>query len=73
MTDKLKYIHNDDTQNYPLCRLNIVVETFEHITWIKQSKFTKVPKVVKATNKKTYQKILGTSVINNPLSPLTIG
>ena len=34
----------------------------------KQSKFTKVPKVVKTTNKKT----LGTSVINSPLSPLSL-
>ena len=29
MSDKLVYIPNDDTQNYSLCRLQLVVETFE--------------------------------------------
>ena len=29
MADKLMYIHNDNTQNYPFCRLKFVVETFE--------------------------------------------
>ena len=51
MTDKLMYIPNDYTQNYPFCRLKIVVET---LNLMKQPiKFTKVPKVVKLTNKKT--------------------
>ena len=27
MADKLMYIPNDDTQNYPFCRLKLVVET----------------------------------------------
>ena len=27
------YIPNDDTQNYPFCRLKLVVETFEHLTY----------------------------------------
>ena len=27
MADKLNYIHNDDTQNYPFGRLQLVVET----------------------------------------------
>ena len=57
MADKLIYIPNNDTQNYPFCRSKIVVETFEHSTqWMNQSKFTKVPKVVKQTNKKTLLK-----------------
>ena len=30
MADKLMYIPTDDTQNYPFCRLELVVETFEH-------------------------------------------
>ena len=31
MADKLIYTTNDDTQNYPLCRVKLaVVETFEH-------------------------------------------
>ena len=54
MADKLMYITNDDTQNYHFCRLKLVVETFEHSTWLtNQSKFTEVPKVVKPTNKET--------------------
>ena len=32
IADKFMYIPNDDTQNYPFCRLQIVVETFEHST-----------------------------------------
>ena len=29
MADNGKYIPNDDTQNYPFCRLKFVVETFD--------------------------------------------
>ena len=45
MTDKLVYIPNDDTQNYPLCRLQLVVEeTFGHLSKLtNQSKFNKSP------------------------------
>ena len=32
ITDKLMYIPNDDTQNYPFCKLQLVVETFGHLT-----------------------------------------
>ncbi len=32
MADKLMYIPNNDAQNYPLCRLKLMVETFEHST-----------------------------------------
>ena len=49
-------IPNDNTQNYPFCRLKLAVEseTFKHSTKLtNQSKFTEVPKVVKPTNKKT--------------------
>ena len=28
MADKLMYIPNDDTQNHPFCRLQLVVEKF---------------------------------------------
>ena len=31
MADKLIYIPNDDTQNYPLCRLQLEVETFGYL------------------------------------------
>ena len=30
MVDKLMYIPNQDTQNYPFCRLQLVIETFGH-------------------------------------------
>ena len=47
-------IPNDDTQNHPFCRIKLLVETFKHSTYeTNQSKFTKVPKVVETTNKKT--------------------
>ena len=29
MADKLIYILNDDTQNYPFCKLKLVVETLD--------------------------------------------
>ena len=32
MADKLMNIPSDDTQNYPFCRLKLVVELFEHST-----------------------------------------
>ena len=38
MADKLMYILNDDTQNNPLCRLQLVVETFRHYFMIKPTK-----------------------------------
>ena len=51
MEDKLMYIPNNDAQNYPFCRLQLVVETFEHA----KNKPTNqnsiiVPKFVKPTN-----------------------
>ena len=35
MADKLMYISNDDTQNYPFCRLQLAVETFGQSTPLK--------------------------------------
>ena len=45
MADKWMYIPNDDTQNYPLCRKQLVVETLD----TNQSNLIKSPqgKVVK--------------------------
>ena len=52
MADKLMHIPNGDTQCYPFCRLQLVVETFRHSTkWTNQLNFNK--KVVKPTKKKT--------------------
>ena len=38
MADKLVYITNDDTHNYPFCTLQVVVETFEQSTKQKSQK-----------------------------------
>ena len=38
MADKLVYITNDDTQYYPFCTLQVVVETFEQSTKQKSQK-----------------------------------
>ena len=53
MTDKSKFILNNDTQNYPFCRLKLAIEEFEHSTPTNQNspKFQKVPKVVNPLNK----------------------
>ena len=62
MANKFMNLPNDDAQNYPFFRLQSVVETFGHSTeWTNQSKFFSVPKVVKPTNKKHYNKTLGNS------------
>ena len=50
MAFKLMYIPNDYTQNYPFCRLQLVVET--QINELTNQNSIKVPKVVKTTNKK---------------------
>ena len=51
MADKLMYIPNDDTRNFPFCRLKLVVETFGHSTLsTNQSKFNKNFNVVEPTN-----------------------
>ncbi len=53
MTDKLMYIPNDDTQNYPFSRLQLLVQTFGHSTKCVQMYFNKSYKDVELTNKKT--------------------
>ena len=59
MADKSMCILNDVTQNYPLCRLKLLVENFEHSTL--------VPKVLSEQIRKGYYKSLRTSVINTLL------
>ena len=58
MADKLMYITNDDTRNSFFFKLQLVVEMFGYRN---NANFTKVPKVVKPTNKKTLLKTLGAS------------
>ena len=54
MADKLMHISNDDTQNYPFCRLHLVVESFDTQPNKPTNQHSiKVPKVVEQTNKKT--------------------
>ena len=59
MAYKLMYILNDDTQNYPFCRLQLVVDPFGLNIMNKpikiQSKSSK--KAINLTNKKTLLKI----------------
>ena len=54
MADKSIYISSDDTQNYPFCRFQLMVEKFGNLKQNEpfNSKF-KVPMVDKPTNKKT--------------------
>ena len=67
------YIPNDDTQNSPFCRLQLVVKNLD--TQIDEStdknllKFPKVAEPMKKEIRNRYYKTLGTSVIKSPLSP----
>ena len=69
MAYKLLNIPNDDTQNYPSCRLQFVVGTFGHLTKPTNQNLLKTPKMLSQRLRKDYQNHLGTSVINSPLSP----
>ena len=54
MADKLIYIPNDDTQNYPFCTLKLAVDKFGHSTKQTNKSYSiKVPNVVKLKNEKT--------------------
>ena len=50
MADKFVYIPNDDTQNFPFCRL-IVVQMLGHTLKPTYKNSIKVPKVDKPMNK----------------------
>ena len=66
MANKLIYIPNDNTQNYPLCSDNQWLKRLDsQLHELTNKNSIEVPKVVKPTNKKT----LGTSVINSLMSP----
>ena len=66
MDEKFKHILNDDSQNNTFCRLQLVVEILRHSPIKIQEKSSKL------LIRKRYYKTLGTSVINNPLSPLSL-
>ena len=69
MADKLMYIPNEDTQNYPVCILQLVVETLgTQLNELINKNSIIVFKFIKATNKEILLKTLGTSVINSPMS-----
>ena len=53
MTDKLMYIPNVNTQNYPFFRLRLLLDTQINEPGNQNLKYI-APKVVKPTNKKTY-------------------
>ena len=54
MADKLNYIPNDDTLNYPFCRLQLVVERLDtQLNEPTNQNAIKVPKVVQPTNNNT--------------------
>ena len=61
------YLHNDDAQNNPFCLLQLLVET--QLKEPTNQNAIKVSKVVRPTNKKSYYKTSGTSVINSAISP----
>ena len=69
MADKLMYIPNNDTRNYPFCGLQLMVETFRHST---NQNSLKSPKLLIQRIRKSYNKTLETSAINSPLSPLSL-
>ena len=75
MADKLIYMPNDDTQNYPFCRLILVVENWN--VWNTQHNETtnrnsqKSPNLLGQRITKRYYKTLGTSVITSQ-SPLSL-
>ena len=70
MADKLMYILNDYTQNYPFCTLQLVVEKFRHLTKINQPikiQLKSQKLLGQGTRKRNYE-TLRTRVINSPVS-----
>ena len=76
MADKLMYIPNDVTQNYPFCRLQLVIDMFGHLT-INEIKILikiqlKSPRLLSQRIRKRYYKTLVTSVIYSPIFPSSL-
>ena len=68
MADKSMYIINDCTLNYPVCRLQLVVETLETHSSMDQLIKIKVPKVVSQRIRKVISNF-GDQLNKQPLSP----
>ena len=69
MADKLIFIPNNDAQNFPLLYL-------DYNQWLKYFKYyqpikiqLKFPNLLSQRMRKHYNKTIGTSVINSPMSP----
>ena len=60
MADKLMYIPNEDTQNYPFYELKLMVKTFEHSTEPTNQNSQNAPKMSILRIRKRYYKTLGT-------------
>ena len=69
MADKLMYIPKDDTQNYPLCRLQFVVKTSEQTLNEPTNQNSISPQGWYANKQGDDDESLRTSVINSPLYP----
>ena len=71
MADKLMYIPNDDSHNYPCCRLQLVCwNVFTLNLMNKPIKIKlKSSRIISQRVWKRYYETLGTSVINSQLSP----
>ena len=68
MADKLIFIPNDDTQIYPFCRLQLVVERLHTQLNEQTNQNSIVPKVVKPQIRNIIKNsALGVSVINSPI------
>ena len=71
MVDKFMYIPNGDKQNYPFCRLQLVVETLNLINQpikIRQ----KSPRLLSLRIIKCYFKTLGTSLKKSNIPSLPV-
>ena len=66
MVNKFMSIPNDNTQNNPFCKLQLVVETFVHLTLETNQSKLKVPKVVEPMNKKTLLENFGDKYNKQP-------
>ena len=71
MADKLMYIPNDDSQNYPICKLKLVVETLNtELNKSTNQKSLKSPKLLsQRIEESVIIKLWGT---NSPFPPLSL-